>query len=58
MTCIVLGCDRKRLTPRNGITYATCADHTRVDMGVRDTRPEWIRRRETHGLPPKEMSIA
>jgi hypothetical protein len=58
LTCIVLGCDRRRLPARNGITFATCGAHTRVDMGIRDTRPEWVRRMQTVGLPPKDMSIA
>ena len=41
MKCIVEGCRRQRLAPRNGITFATCEAHTRIQM---DPRPEWLRR--------------
>lgn len=31
--CVVATCQRKRLFPRNGVVFATCADHFRMDFG-------------------------
>ena len=53
--CVVFGCRRTRLAPRNGIVYATCETHTRIEM---DTRPEWVKRAEAHRLPSKDYSAA
>lgn len=55
MKCIVIGCRRHRLPPRGGITFATCADHTRMDF---DTRPEWVRRMQARGLPAKDLTAS
>ena len=41
-------CRRSRLAPRNGVAFATCDQHTRMDMGE---RPEWVRRALEHRLP-------
>lgn len=53
MKCVVLGCRRERLAPRNGVVFATCADHCKVAFEGR--QPEWLRRMQERGLPAKEL---
>ena len=49
------GCRRQPLR-----SFAYCDAHTRAVLreAFSDTRPEWVRRRNTQGLPAKDYTTA